>query len=52
MPSATNACAVLDSYTEIAIEAHFQELVIQCQLANSTSVTACEEEDSTGPSGS
>jgi len=42
---------MLDGYTEIAIEAHFQELVIQCQLAHSTSITMCEEEDSTGPSG-
>ena len=42
----------LDGYTEIAIEAHFRELVIQCQLVNSTGANHGHDDDSTGPSGS
>jgi len=37
----------LDYWTEYSIECHFRQLVIECQMANATGTTNCEETEKT-----
>jgi hypothetical protein len=41
----------LDYWTTYYIACHFRQLVIECQMANATGTTNCEETEETGDSG-